>query len=107
MAYHLQDNGQTKIMDQTLEISLPAYIGPDWDDWVSSLDGLALSYNSTPHTATGFAPTYLLRGYVPITGSSLIHSPESIQQPLNQTELNLSDDGTLHPEATEMIEQFC
>jgi len=106
-AYHPQADGQTEIMNQTLKIYLWAYIGPDWDDWVSSLDGLALFYISTPHTATGFAPAYLLRGYVPITGSSLIHSPESIQQPLNQTELNSSDDGTLHPEATEMIEQFC
>jgi len=51
-AYHPQADGQTKIMNQTLEISLRAYIGPDRDDWVSSLDGLALSYNSTHHTAT-------------------------------------------------------
>ena len=105
-AYHPQADGQTEIMNQTLEISLRAYIGPNWDDWVASLDGLALSYNSTPHTTTGFAPSYLLRGYVPITGSSLIHSPKSIQRPLNRTELNSSDNGTLRPEAAEMIEQF-
>src|SRR6202034_788094 len=71
MAYHPQANGQTEMMNQTLEISLRAYIGPNRDNWVLSLDGLALSYNSTPHTATGFAPAYLLRGYVLITGSSL------------------------------------
>jgi len=106
MSYHPQADGQTEIMNQTLEISLRVYIGPDRDDWVSSLDGLALSYNSTPHTAIGFAPSYLLRGYVPITRSSLIHSPKSIQRPLNRTELNSSDDRTLRPEATEMIEQF-
>jgi len=106
MAYHPQADGQTEIMNQMLEISLQAYIGPDWDDWVPSLDRLALSYNSTPHTATGFAPAYLLRGYVPITGSSLIHLPKSIQRPSNQTELNSSENGTLRPEATGMIEQF-
>jgi len=105
-AYHPQADGQTEIMNQTLEISLRAYIGPDRDDWVSSLDGLALSYNSTHHTATGFAPAYLLRGYIPITGSSLIHSPESVPRPLNQTELNSSGDKTLRPEASEMIEKF-
>jgi len=82
-AYHPQADGQTEIMNQTLEISLRAYIGPDRDDWTSSLDGLALSYNSTPHTATGFAPAYLLRGYVLITESSFIHSPESIPRPTN------------------------
>ena len=59
MAYHPWADRQTEIMNQTLEISLQAYIGPNWDNWVSSLDGLAL-YNLTPHTATGFAPTYLL-----------------------------------------------
>jgi hypothetical protein len=108
-AYHPQADGQTEIMNQTLEISLRAYIGPNRDDWTSSLDGLALSYNSTPHTATGFAPAYLLRGYVPITKSSLIHSPEGIPRPISQTSengINLSDDETLRPEASEMIEQF-
>ena len=59
-------NGQMEIMNQTLEISLPAYVGPNRDNWVSSLNG-SLSYNSTPHTATGFTPAYLLRGYVPVT----------------------------------------
>ena len=88
-AYYPQADGQTKIMNQTLKISLQAYIGPDRDDWVSSLDGLALSYNSMPHTATGFVPSYLLGGYVPITRSSLIHLPGSIQRPLNWTELQL------------------
>ena len=77
-AYHPQADGQTEVMNQTLEISLRAYVGPKRDNWVSSLSGLALSYNSTPHTATDFAPAYLLRGYVPITGPSLLHSPDSI-----------------------------
>jgi len=53
-AYHPQADGQTEIMNQMLEISLRAYIGPNQDNWVSSLDGLALSYNSTPHTATEY-----------------------------------------------------
>jgi len=103
MAYHPQADGQTEIMNQTLEISLWAYIGPDWDDWTSSLDGLVLSYNSTLHTATGFAPAYLLRGYILITESSLIHSPESIPCPTNQaseSRTNLSDNETLRPEAS-------
>jgi hypothetical protein len=62
MAYHPQADRQTEIMNQSLEISLRAYIGPKRDNWVSSLNGLALSYNSTPHTATSFSPAYLLRG---------------------------------------------
>ena len=57
-AYHPQANGQTKVLNQSLEISLRAYIGPSKNDWVNYLDVLALSYNTTPHTATGFAPAY-------------------------------------------------
>lgn len=73
-SYHPQADGQTEVMNQGLEIALHAYIGPSRNDWASHLGALALSYNSTPHTTTGFAPAYLLRGYVPITGTSLIHS---------------------------------
>jgi hypothetical protein len=80
MGYHPQANGQMEIMNQTLEISLRAYVGPNRDNWVSSLNGLSLSYNSTPHTATGFTPAYLLRGYVPVTSSNPIHSPENFTQ---------------------------
>ena len=58
--YHPQADGQTEIMNQSLEISLRAYIRPKQDNWVGSLNGLTLSYNSTPHMATSFLPAYLL-----------------------------------------------
>jgi hypothetical protein len=59
-AYHPQADGQTEVLNQSLEISLHAYVGPSRDNWASYLDVLALSYNSMPHTATGYAPAYLL-----------------------------------------------
>jgi len=74
-------DGQTEVLNQSLEISLRAYVGPSRDDWASYLDALALSYNSTPHTATGYAPAYLLRGYTPVTGSTILHSPNAINRP--------------------------
>ena len=77
-SYHPQADGQTEVMNQGLEISICAYIGPERDDWSNLLDVLALSYNTSPHTATGFSPAYLLRGYQPITGSTLLKSPEAI-----------------------------
>ena len=104
-AYHPQADGQMEIMNQTLEISLRAYVGPNRDNWVSSLNGLSLSYNSTPHTATGFTPAYLLRGYVPITGSSLIHSPENISR-YSEASYSLTENDLLCPEASEMVEQL-
>ena len=39
-----------------------------------------------PHTATGFVPAYLLRGYTPVTGSTILHSPEPISRPLKDKE---------------------
>src|ERR1700683_4145945 len=80
-AYHPQADGQTELLNQSLEISLWAYVGLSRNDWAKHLDPLSLSYNSTPHTATGFTPTYLLRGYTPITGSTILHSPEPISRP--------------------------
>ena len=77
MSYHPQGDGQTEVMNQGLEISIRAYVGPERDDWSDLLDVLALSYNTSPHTATGFTPAYLLRGYHPITGSTLMGSPQA------------------------------
>ena len=77
-SYHPQADGQTEVMNQGLEISIRAYIGPERNDWSDLLDVLALSYNTSPHTATGFAPAYLLRGYHPITRTTLLRSPEPI-----------------------------
>ena len=80
-AYHPQADGQTEVLNQTLEIALRAYIGPSRNDWEQHLDALSLSYNSSPHTATTFAPAYLLRGFIPITTSTLINPPPHIPRP--------------------------
>jgi hypothetical protein len=81
-SYHPQADGQTKVMNQHLEIGIRAYVGvdqdlPGWDEWV---DGLGLAYNSTPHGSTSMAPAYLLRGYLPLTGSGLMHEAEVIER---------------------------
>ena len=60
---------------------------------------------ATPHTATGFAPVYLLRGYVPVTGSSLIHSPENISR-YSEASYSLTENDSPSPDASEMLEQF-
>ena len=61
-------------------------------------------------------PAYLLRGYVPITGSGLLHAPDSVPQILNTSHSfepyhegiipENPDDTTLCPEALEMVELF-
>lgn len=77
-AYHPQANEQTESLNQTIEITLLTYIGPSRDYWEQHLDALSLAYNSSPHTVTTFAPAYLLRGFTPVTFSTLINPPSHI-----------------------------
>ena len=48
MAYHPQANDQTEVLNQSLEISLHAYVGLSRNNWVSYLNALELPYNTTP-----------------------------------------------------------
>ena len=111
-AYHPQYDGQTKVLNKFFEISLHAYVSLSRNDWVSYLDALELSYNTTPHTATGFAPVYLLRGYILTTRSTLVFHPEGIARPAtgmgshNLRELGNNNKTSLHPATLEMSEAF-
>ena len=66
----------------------------------------------TPHMTTGFAPVYLLRGYISTTGSTLVHHPEGITRPATGTgchnlgNLDNIDEMSLHPATLEMSETF-
>ena len=105
---HPQTDGQTEILNQGLEITLRAYVGPTRDDWSQYLDVLALSYNTNPHTATGFSPAYLLRGYHPLTQTKFLTNPPAISRPSPiqvQTEGELPKE-SLHKAAEEMVDQF-
>jgi hypothetical protein len=84
-AYHPQADGQTEVLNQNLEIALRAYVGPSRDDWSRYLDPLALSYNTTPHSSSGFSPSFLLFGYQPITGASILSSGTAIERPVGET----------------------
>ena len=89
-----------------------AYVGPSRNDWVNYLDALAFYYNTTPHMATEFAPAHLLRGYIPTTGSTLVHHPDGIARPATESGShdlgNVSNIGetSLHPATLEMSEAF-
>ena len=62
--------------------------------------------------ATGFAPTYLLRGYIPTTGSTLVHHSEGVTRPATESgshnlgNIGNNDKTSLHPAALEMSEAF-
>lgn len=105
-SYHPQADGQTEVLNQTLEIALRCFTSPSRDDWDKYLDGFALAYNSTPHTATGFSPAYLLRGFHPITSSTLIASNTSIGRPITQAGIEGGDNPIVSETAHEMAEEF-
>jgi transposase InsO family protein len=103
-AYHPQADGQTEIMNQILEIGLRTYIGTDLNEWDKYLDFLALSYNTSPHSATTFTPAFLLYGFDPTTPANAslpVQSPNQINRP---NTANKHD--SLNENATEMQQEF-
>ncbi|QRV93047.1 Retrovirus-related Pol polyprotein from transposon [Ceratobasidium sp. AG-Ba] len=73
-AYHPQADGQSEIMNQTLEIALRSFVAPSLDNWDTILSGFTFAYNTTTHTSTGFTPAYLLRGFQLLKPSDLLAS---------------------------------
>ncbi|QRW02596.1 Retrovirus-related Pol polyprotein from transposon [Ceratobasidium sp. AG-Ba] len=81
-AYHPQTDGQSEIMNQTLEIALRAFVFPSMDNWSDLLNDFSFAYNTMEHTSTGFTPSYLLLGFEPLRPSDLLASTsKSIARP--------------------------
>ena len=89
-AYHPQADGQTEILNQTIEVAVRAFINLNKDNWASLLPYLAFAYNNTPHTAMKFTPSYLLYGFHPHAPINLLTNESSIERP-NQYEFNAPD----------------
>jgi hypothetical protein len=73
-AYHPQADGQSKIMNQILEIALRCFTNPSMDNWSELLPSFAFAYNTSTHTSTEFSPAYLLYGFQPLKPSNLLAS---------------------------------
>ena len=76
-------DGQTKNLNQTLEIALRAYINEELDNWLELLTGFTLSYNTTTHTSLGSTPDFLLQGFYPHTTNLLIKPAQEEGQMIN------------------------
>jgi len=59
-AYHLESNGALERLHRTLAEYLRHYINGDQTDWDEWLPYAMFTYNTTPHTATGYTPFELL-----------------------------------------------
>ena len=94
-----------------MEIALRTYVNPERDNWAQFLDGFALAYNTTPHTSTGYAPSYLLYGFTPVTESTLLSDPRYIPRALGDSATRGGQADKIHLEhednrAVDMVEQF-
>jgi len=89
-AYHPQADGQTEILNQTIEVAVRAFINGNRDNWASLLPYLTFAYNNTPHTTTRFTRSFLLYGFHPRAPFNLLTNESSIERP-NQYEFNAPD----------------
>src|SRR5260370_12937658 len=99
-AYHTQADGQSEILNQTLEVAIRAFSNFDRYNCCTLLPRLSYAYNNTPHTATGQAPSYLLYGFKPKEPLAYLHgeNPADITRPTFE-ELTKDD-------SKEFIEEF-
>lgn len=103
-AYHPQADGQTEALNHYLEVAVRCYVErlDERKLWSKLLTPLTFAYNGTPHSSTGQSPAFLLRGYQPLTGSTLVHGHEAIERGLAERgEERCQDDRAL-----EIAERF-
>lgn len=55
-ASHAQTDGQTEVVNWTMEIMLRAYVKKEFERWATLLSVVRFSLYSSPHSSSGFAP---------------------------------------------------
>ena len=92
-AYHPQSDGQTEVVNCTLEQYLRAYVHHKPNQWFRYLSLAEWSYNTTVHSSTGFTPFEIIYGRPPpnivdyVMGSSPIDAVDSFLT--DRTELHV------------------
>lgn len=76
-AYHPENNGALERSHQTLAEYLRHYINEEQTDWDEWLPYAMFTYNTTPHTATGYTPFELLYGHQAALPTTFTTAPKS------------------------------
>lgn len=91
-AYHPQSDGQTEVVNRTLEQYLRAYTHHKPSQWYRYLHLAEWCYNTTVHSGTGFAPSEVIYGRPPPTLVDYIQG----SSPINAVDSMLTDRTELH-----------
>ena len=73
-SHHPQTDGQTEILNATIEQMLRAYVSKDRSSWAAWLSVLVFAYNSARHSSTEDTPNGLLFNYHPKVSTGEIQS---------------------------------
>jgi len=66
-AFHLQTDGQTERLNQTIEAYLRVFVSKEQDNWASLLPMAEFAYNNSVTTGNGVTPFYANYGFHPAT----------------------------------------
>lgn len=83
-AYHPESDGQTKVLNRTLEQHLRSFVHDRPALWHSFLSLIEWSYNTSTHSAAGISPYEITYGKPPLTlapyttGTSPVEAADSI-----------------------------
>ena len=81
-SHHPQHDGQTEIVNQTIETMLRAFIGSERSEWARWLPFVCHAYNTSVHSSTGYSPHFLLYGKEAAGELDVIsHSARAIPRP--------------------------
>ncbi|KAJ4715126.1 Transposon Ty3-I Gag-Pol polyprotein [Melia azedarach] len=72
---HPQTDGQTEVVNSTLETLLRAIVKKNLKTWEECIPFVEFAYNRVVHSATGFAPFEIVYGFNPLTLLDLVPLP--------------------------------
>jgi hypothetical protein len=82
-AYHPQTDGQTEVLNTTVEQMMQAYVAEDCASWARWLSKVRCACNFSVHSYTGYSPDFLLFGYQQrVSTAFLVPQGDPTQHPL-------------------------
>ena len=88
-SYHPQTDGQTEVVNQTLEMYLRCFIGARPKEWVQWIPWAEFHYNSSVHSSTKMTPFEVVYGRKPPTLLSYVPGIAKIEAVEKELQLGM------------------